>query len=380
MGNKPWTDAELSVLNSEHTKEELIKLLPGRSWNAIRLKKEELGITNKKTSPTIESDIAEMHNKIEERDVKKKNEEYLKRIHAQSKTIESYLAIKNGVETYSIKASKELKSEATAVILYGDWHADEEVLPKKIQGLNKFNLEIAKQRAESSFVNAVRLINITKKDTDINNIVIGLLGDFFSGSIHEELLEQNQLGPMDAVLFVQKLLISGVEYMLKNTTCNLTIPCVVGNHSRITEKTRMTMENEHSLEYLMYHNIAQYFEKEERVKFVISDGDVLYIDVYNKKLRFIHGHQIKFGGGVGGVTIPLLKYIQRQDQIIKADYTCLGHYHNFKDGGNFIMNGCLIGYNAYAQRFGASFETPRQAFFLIDKSRGKTIVAPIFTE
>ncbi len=35
-----------------------------------------------------------------------------------------------------------------------------------------------------------------------------------------------------------------------------------------------------------------------------------------------------------------------------------------------VTNGSLIGYNAYAQKIGASPEPPMQAFFLIDQERG----------
>jgi len=44
---------------------------------------------------------------------------------------------------------------------------------------------------------------------------------------------------------------------------------------------------------------------------------------------------------------------------------------------NFVSNGSLIWYNAYAESIKADFEKPAQAFFLVDKKRGKTIQAPI---
>jgi hypothetical protein len=42
------------------------------------------------------------------------------------------------------------------------------------------------------------------------------------------------------------------------------------------------------------------------------------------------------------------------------------------------MNGSLIGYNAYAKKIGASYDQPKQGFFLIDKHRGKSLVAPVW--
>jgi hypothetical protein len=42
------------------------------------------------------------------------------------------------------------------------------------------------------------------------------------------------------------------------------------------------------------------------------------------------------------------------------------------------VNGSGIGFNAYAQRIGASPEEPMQGFCLLDKKYGLTIKTPIF--
>ena len=44
------------------------------------------------------------------------------------------------------------------------------------------------------------------------------------------------------------------------------------------------------------------------------------------------------------------------------------------------MNGSLAGYSPYALSIKADYNEPSQVFFLMDKKRGKTIVAPIFLE
>ena len=147
---------------------------------------------------------------------------------------------------------------------------------------------------------------------------------------------------------------------------------------RITEKIHHSTEQENSLEYLMYKNIAQYFKNEKRITFIIPNSDDCYLPVYGFMVRFVHGHQFRFGGGVGGVTIPLIKWLNIQNGNIKADYTILGHYHQHFSGKNFICNGSLIGFNAYGKKFG--YEQPKQAFFLIDSRFGRTVEAPILLE
>jgi hypothetical protein len=99
-------------------------------------------------------------------------------------------------------------------------------------------------------------------------------------------------------------------------------------------------------------------------------------------MRMIHGYEVKFGGGVGGITIPIKKALAQWNGAVKADLTVMGHFHQLHDGGDFLANGSLIGYNTYAQAIKAQYEEPRQAFFMIHARNGgqKSVTAPIWLD
>ena len=99
---------------------------------------------------------------------------------------------------------------------------------------------------------------------------------------------------------------------------------------------------------------------------------------YNKTIRFHHGDYVTYAGGIGGITIPINKSIAQWNQSRKVDLDVLGHFHQFFDGGKFIVNGSVIGINPYSISIKAEYDVPKQTFFLMDKEKGKTIVAPIF--
>ena len=269
------------------------------------------------------------------------------------------------------------KGESVAVVLASDWHIEEQVKSESVNGRNFYNLEIARARATEFFQNTITLIKKEQQAVHIDTLVLVLLGDFISGNIHEELLANCELPPAKALMEATNMLVSGIEAILKQTKLNLVIPCHVGNHSRITHKVHLSNEQGNSLEYIMYHYLADYFKKEKRIKWIIAEGYHSYVQIYDKTLRLHHGHAIKFGGGVGGLTIPVQKSIAQWNKIKWADFDCFGHLHTQMDGKNFLSNGCNIGYNAFAVSIKADFDTPRQTFFLIDKKRGKTVVAPI---
>ena len=240
-----------------------------------------------------------------------------------------------------------------------------------VNGLNEFTLKIAEARIEKFWQNSLKLVKAADRDNNIRTIVLGLLGDFISGNIHDELLEINQLLPADAIYKAQIYLVSGIKFLLENTDKDIVVQCVSGNHTRITQKMRNATATGNSLEDFMYHNIADLFKDERRIKFNIPTGYLSYLDILGVTIRFHHGHNIRFGGGIGGIYIPANKAISQWNKARHADLDVFGHFHQLKDGGNFLINGSLIGYNAYAMSIKADYEEPKQLFFLINK-HGRT--------
>lgn len=283
-----------------------------------------------------------------------------------------------GVETYAITSHDGLaNSSATVVVLASDWHYEEPVKSSQVNGLNKFDTVIAKERIEDFFRVIAQLIKVHQREYNIDHLILALLGDFISGSIHDDLKEANNIQPTQAIWEVQNLISSGIEYLLRETNVKLIIPCSSGNHGRMTDKQRVSTEFGNSLEILMYRQMEKYFNKEERIKFIINDSYLTYIKVYDYSLRFSHGHAIRYAGGVGGIFIPTFKAISQWNKSKHADWDFFGHFHQLKDGGNFVSNGSLIGFNSFAVKIKADYEEPKQAFIIIDEKRGMDCVRKI---
>ncbi len=311
--------------------------------------------------------------------LKAKYRSALGELHELERQNEALVAFSGPAETFKINPKTPAgDSESTAFMIASDWHIEERVDPGVVNGLNRFDLDIACRRAAQFFRNGLRLVEINRQATVIKTLVLALLGDFFSNDIHEELAEGNQLLPIDAANKARELLTSGIVFLLENGKFDeIVIPCHSGNHARTTPKTRVTTERGHSLEYMIYASLAREFKSEPRVKFLLADGYHSYVEVYGRTIRFHHGHMIRYQGGVGGVYIPVNKAISQWSRAKHADLDVFGHFHQAKHDVRFISNGSLIGYNAFAISIKADFEPPKQAFFLIDRKRGVTIYAPI---
>lgn len=268
-------------------------------------------------------------------------------------------------------------SEATVVVALSDWHSEEEVRPQTVSGLNKFNLDICTERVTTLWQKIVRLTRLLQQDVTIDTAVIGLLGDFVSGDIHEEISEVCLLPPMEAIVFVQNQIIAGIDFLLNNTRLKLRFVCHSGNHGRVTKTTRFAMENGHSIEYLMYRHLAGYYRNEPRVTFEIAEGYHSYLNIYGQVVRMHHGHAMKSAGGRGGIYPPVLNAIADWNKARRADIDIFGHFHTQADGGAFLANGSLIGYNTYALSNRFSFDVPKQTMFVLDKKRGRTFTMPV---
>ena len=328
-------------------------------------------------APTIEATV-EAHKQAEERkDERVALKEFVGEIDILRAKLEAMQVLKANIQSYAIAPSTRKPSESTAIAIWSDWHIEERVEAETVNGMNEFTLEIAKKRTEKLFRKCVDFVRMYQQDTTIKEMIIALLGDFITNDLHDESSETAQLLPIEATLFAQTQIISGINFILENTELNLTIPCHSGNHARTTKKVHHSTEHGHSLEFLMYHNLANYYKDNPRVKFLIPRAYHSFIQVYNTTIRFHHGHNIKYGGGIGGLFIPAYKAISQWDKTRRADLDCFGHFHQTKDGGNFRCNGSLIGFNPFAISIKADFEKPMQDFFLVHKELGRSIMSPI---
>jgi len=349
---------------------------------AVRRWRKKLNIKSVKKEITADDIVLKEREGKEKRDSRKEVKilsERLESLEQENAVLKEHNA--QTLKTYTISPNKGNESEATAFIIGSDWHIEERVRAEEVNGVNEYNLETSKERADKFFANARRLVSIARKDSKVERVVLALLGDMITNNIHDELKEIALLSPALAILRCEEYIVSGINHLLEDKeTKELVVVCTTGNHGRITKERRHATEQGNSLEHIMYHAIASNFKDNSRVKFVINEAYHTYLDVYEATIRFHHGHNIGYGGGIGGMTIPINKKISKWNQLRKADLDVMGHFHQLFDGGNFIVNGSLIGYNAYALAIGASPEKPQQSFFLWVMGRGKTMVCPIWVD
>ena len=279
---------------------------------------------------------------------------------------------------------KRFDSESVAFGVLGDWHVDERIEPETLNGKNEYNPEIADKRISNIFPNLLYLVDKERTATEIRTLVLSLLGDFISGYIHPELIENNTMSPLEAIMFVFERVRCGIDFLLENGEFEqIIVCCAYGNHARLSAKPKISTGYKNNLEWMMYHLLANCYIHEDRIDFIIPNGNFGYIDLYDKyRIRVHHGDLINysnsFAGANANVQKAILQWEQYEDTKIFLDV--FGHHHGRYDGGNYVISGTLAGYNCYARSIKAKYESPSQEFFLVERDHGKTTVAPIFVE
>ncbi len=278
-----------------------------------------------------------------------------------------------------LKTGKSKPEGVAVVVPATDWHVEETVYKESTNGKNCFNLTEAEKRIKRFYQKIIKLIEWQNHLAPVIELWHPLLGDLISGYIHEELMESNSLSPTEACLFLQDMLCSGIDFLLKETKLPIFIPTCIGNHGRTTQRMHIKTGYKNSYEWLLYKTLANVYKKNKRVMWDVAQGYHNTQIIMGRKVRFHHGDGLRYMGGIGGITIPINKAIAQWDKVEAVDFDIFGHWHTFMSCyPKWVSCGSLMGYSEYSVSIKAEFQHPTQTFIVLDRRYGMTQAVPIF--
>ena len=310
-------------------------------------------------------------------EVKSDRDRLVQALETKEAELKQYTVMSDTLTPTDIPVVATHKREVVPVIVASDWHIEETVTSAITNGLNEYNLTIAEDSVKQFFSKACDMINKTKEHNKVNTVVIALLGDIINGVLRAEDLESNQTTSVDALTIARSLIYSGIKALTKAASCNIRVICCVGNHGRLTDKIHFSNQVHQSLEFLMYKTLERDFRDVKNVTFKVAECPYVIQSIYNVRVRFHHGHSIKFHGGIGGIAVPVLRKVAQMNTIEEADLDVIGHFHTSQMFSKVIVNGSLVGSNGFSMSLGLPHDIPKQTYFEIDSKYGLTTVSPI---
>lgn len=269
-------------------------------------------------------------------------------------------------------------------LFLSDLHWGEVVHPSQINGVNSFNLSIARERLRYTVETAVSLLKLLDHDMRYPGIVVPLGGDLCSGDIHDELKETNALPTLPTLLDLFDNLVPAIG-LLADTFGHVFLPCVTGNHGRNTRKPYAKNRHHTSFDWTLYQFLARHFAADKRVTFFVPDGPDAYYRVFDHRYLLTHGDQFRAGDSIIGPLGPLTRGNQKKsvrNQAVGQEYETLicGHWHRYIPLRRLIVNSTLKGYDEYAYSENYEFEPPMQAMWITHPRNGITFQCAVYCE
>ncbi len=268
-------------------------------------------------------------------------------------------------------------------LLLSDLHWGEVVLPEEVQGVNEYNMQIARDRLR-------RVVDKTKsllRDHvvgDYPGIVVCLGGDMVSGVIHDELEQTNDGTIMQQALDLHEHLLAAIK-SLADEFGRVHLPCVTCNHGRSNRKWAAKRRATLSYEWLVYQFLARATADDPRISWQIPDSPDANYDLLGTRYRLTHGDGFKGGDGIIGPIGPVTRGTLKRGRMAQAmhdpfDVLLLGHWHTLIWGANYVVNSTLKGFDEFAMSLSITPEPPAQALWLTTAKHGRTILLPVYAE
>ena len=111
-----------------------------------------------------------------------------------------------------------------------------------------------------------------------------MLGDMISGDIHDELIKTNQDNVMGQVIRGANLIAQALMSFAPHFK-TITVPCVVGNHGRMTRKPPMK-DKYVDWDWMLYKWVSAYCSHQPNIKFQIKKSFIDSFSVFDKNILF----------------------------------------------------------------------------------------------
>lgn len=262
------------------------------------------------------------------------------------------------------------------VLLLSDWHFGEVIDPRQVDGFNEYDADVALARWERVINETPATIQRHLHGYSLDYAVIGLLGDMLSGDIHDELSNTNSYPIPEVISTWVPRIVAGLKHLADELPVErIVVPCVDGNHDRTGKKMGAKQRATSSWSWVIYQWIADSLKDDDRFTFLISRSSEVWLPIYDLRTLFVHGDSARGGGGIGGIWPPIMRYVHKTQTAHQAmhrpvDYVCMGHFHQWTIGKNFLINGSGKGFDEFARSMSFPPERAQQALFAVTPDRG----------
>ena len=258
-----------------------------------------------------------------------------------------------------------------------DTHIGEFIDTDQMIGLNTYDFNIFNNRLYGWANQVITLSGLRKNSVDIPELVVPMLGDMISGDIHEELSNTNLANCMMQMIRGANLIAQALMFMAPHFS-KVRVPCVVGNHGRMTRKPPMK-DKFMDWDYLMYQWIAALCKNQPNIEFHIPRSYLTVFAVCNRNILAMHGDAVSGAGSMASImkVMTNLRSVLQYKTILEPeagvpeaqiaehfDSVMIGHFHRVDEldigTGTAHICGCMKGADEFAMNRLQAVTKPQQ--------------------
>ena len=255
-------------------------------------------------------------------------------------TIKRYTTPLPKTKTFKVRKPSGAKKGSAKQVMVApltDTHVGDYVTSEQMVGLNSYDIDLFSRRIWGWANQVLNLAEYRRNICEIDELTIPMLGDMVSGDIHDELARTNVDNCMMQMMYGAKIISQALMFLAPHFK-EIKVPCVVGNHGRMTRKIP-SKDKYMDWDYMMYQWIAVFCSKQDNIKFEIPKSFAHVISVAGRDLLMMHGDSVGGGGAMATIQraiTSLRAVLQYKTQIItddsfsvsdKFDDVLLGHFH-----------------------------------------------------
>ena len=264
-----------------------------------------------------------------------------------------------------------------------DTHVGDRVESDQMAGLNHYNIDIFNRRLYGWANQVLTLAEMRRTYAEVDELVVPMLGDMISGDIHEELARTNVDNCMGQMIRGANLISQALMFLAPHFN-KMRVPCVVGNHGRMTRKPPMKDKHQ-DWDYMLYQWIAAFCRNQTNIEFHIPKTFSTTIEVANRQIFLTHGDFINGAGSGTAITKGVLnmrnvlqfrrgledeirnleiKNLEQSGISTYFDTVLMGHFHRIDEidigTGAIHLCGCMKGGDEFAMQRVQAINKPRQ--------------------
>lgn len=267
----------------------------------------------------------------------------------------------------------------TVVLHLTDVHYGETVDLDEMDGVNKYNAKIARERIGRFFRKAVELCTDHWTGAPPEEIVLVLGGDLISGNIHAELAETNAPSVPATVREIGELIAGGILELQQKVGCPIRVYSVPGNHGRLTFKPTAKRRAAMSLDLLAtdFAEATLRGSGLKNVKFYQTASPDAYFSTYAFNWLVNHGDTTGSKGGQGFIG-PAATIVRGHRKLMDTawragkaiHYVLTGHLHTTLRTSFGWAGGSVVGPSEYGRDLRADPEPAKQNMLVVHERNG----------